>query len=98
MNSTLIDLIFADKIDNIVLTGLLPPLSDHCGTLISVNTLSFKQKPKKFKQYQYEDANWKKIKDAFNELNDMDYQGDVDTLADLFTRRLVKAMLASQQG
>ena len=91
LSSSLIDLIFADKIDNIVLTGLLPPLSDHCGTLISVNTLSFKQKPKKFKQYQYEDANWKKIKDAFNELNDMDYQGDVDTLADLFTRRLVKA-------
>ena len=90
LSSSLIDLIFTDKIDNIVLTGILPPLSDHCGTLISVNTLSFKQKPKKFKQYQYEDANWKRIKESFNELNDLDYQGDVDTLADMFTSRLVK--------
>ena len=90
LSSSLIDLIFTDKIDNIVLTGILPPLSDHCGTLISVNTLCFKQKPKKFKQYQYEDANWKRIKESFNELNDLDYQGDVDTLADMFTSRLVK--------
>ena len=90
LSSSLIDLIFTDKIDNIVLTGILPPLSDHCGTLISVNTLSFKQKPKKFKQYQYEDANWKRIKESFNELNDLDYQGDVDALADMFTSRLVK--------
>ena len=90
LSSSLIDLIFTDKIDNIVLTGLLPPLSDHCGTLISVNTLSFKQKPKKFKQHQYEDANWKRIKESFNELNNLDYKGDVDTLAEIFTGRLVK--------
>ena len=90
LSSSLIDLIFTDKIDNIVMTGILPPLSDHCGTIVSVNTLSFKQKPKKFKQFQYDEANWNKIKEAFLELNNLDFLGDVDSLAEDFTSRLVK--------
>ena len=90
LSSSLIDLIFADKVDNIVLTGTLPPLSDHCGTMISVNTLTFKPRPKTFQQYQYEEANWNKIKEAFNDLNNLDFQGNVEELAEQFSSKLVK--------
>merc|ERR1712218_687300 len=90
LSSSLIDLIFADKVDNIVLTGTLPPLSDHCGTMISVNTLTFKPRPKTFQQYQYEEANWNKIKEAFNDLNNLDFQGNVEVLAEQFSSKLVK--------
>ena len=74
-----------------VLTGLLPPLSDHSGTLLSLNTLSFKPQPKVFKSFNYEEANWNLIGEKLRELENLDiYEGDVDTLASTFTNKLIE--------
>ena len=55
---SLIDLIFINSHsnhENLVLNAILPPIADHCGTLCSINTLTFKQSPKKFLSYDYQD-------------------------------------------
>lgn len=91
LSCSLLDLVFVEKVDNVVLTGLLPPLSDHSGTLLSLNTLSFKPQPKVFRSYNYEDANWNLIGKKLLELENLDiYNGDVDTLALTFTNKLVE--------
>ena len=92
LSSSLIDLIFTDKIDNNVLTGLLPPISDHCGTILSLNTLSFKPQPKRFRQLQYDEANWKSIKAKFIELNNIDYNKGIDSVAEEFSN-CIKGMI-----
>ena len=91
MSCSLLDLVFVQKTDSVVLTGLLPPLSDHSGTLLSLNTLSFKPQPKVFKSYNYEEANWNLIEQKLIELENLEiYEGDVDILAETFTSRLVE--------
>ena len=90
LSCSLIDLIYIEKIDNVVLTGLLPPLSDHSGTLLSCNTLTFKPQPKVFNSYSYDEANWKLIREGLIELENMNYDGDVDTLALTFTNKLIE--------
>ena len=71
---------------------LLPPISDHCGTILSLNTLSFKPQPKRFSQLQYDEANWKSIKTNFIELNNIDYNTGVDSVAEEFSNR-IKSMI-----
>ena len=47
---SLIDLIFINSnsnLENLALSATLPPIADHCGTLRSLNTLTFIQCPKK---------------------------------------------------
>ena len=91
LSCSLLDLVYVEKTDSVVLTGLLPPLSDHSGTLLSLNTLSFKSQPKVFRSYNYEEANWNLIREKLLELENLDiYQGDIDTLALTFTNRLVE--------
>ena len=53
---SLIDLIFISKTDDVVLTAVTPPISDHSGTIISLNTLNFKKPPKEITLYDYESA------------------------------------------
>ena len=91
LSCSLIDLVFVQQIDSVVLTGLLPPLSDHSGTLLSLNTLSFKPQPKVFKSFNYEEANWNRIGEKLFELENLDiYECDVDTLASTFTNKLIE--------
>ena len=41
---SLIDLIFTNKLDNIISHGTLPKIADHEGVLVSLNTQSKKSK------------------------------------------------------
>ena len=66
---SLIDLIFVSKTDDVVLTAVTPPISDHSGTIISLNTLNFKKPPKEITLYDYDTANWSLIESRLNELN-----------------------------
>ena len=91
LSCSLLDLVYVQKIDSVVLTGLLPPMSDHSGTLLSLNSLSFKPQPKVFRSYNYEEANWNLVRDKLLELENLDiYDGDVDSMASIFTNKLVE--------
>ena len=84
---SLIDLIFINKTDDVVLTAVTPPISDHSGTIVSLNTLNFKKPPKEMTIYDYETADWTTIESRLSELTTND-EGDVDTLAEKFTSTL----------
>ena len=84
---SLIDLIFINKTDDVVLTAVTPPISDHSGTIVSLNTLNFKKPPKEMTIYDYETADWTTIESRLSELTTND-EDDVDTLAEKFTSTL----------
>ena len=65
---SLIDLIFINKTDDVVLTAVTPPISDHSGTIVSLNTLNFKKPPKETVIYDYDAANWTSIESRLCEL------------------------------
>ena len=86
---SLIDLIFVSKTDDVVLTAVTPPISDHSGTIISLNTLNFKKPPKEITLYDYDTANWSLIESRLNELNIPDNDEiDIDKIALDFTLTL----------
>ena len=87
---SLIDLIFINKTDDVVLTAVTPPISDHSGTILSLNTLNFKKPPKEMMIYDYDTANWIAIESRLSELSTTD-DSDVDTLAEKFTSTLKKS-------
>ena len=81
LSTSLIDLIFVNKTDDVVLTATTPPIADHNGTLISINTLTFKKPPKKFIKYDYDAANWDEIGKSIQAFNDR-FQYDDSTIID----------------
>ena len=57
MNSvSLIDLIFTNKVDDIVCHGTLPKIADHEGVIVSLNTKSTKIKQNSRIIYDYQNA------------------------------------------
>ena len=64
----LIDLIFVNKTDDVVLTAVTPPISDHSGTIVSLNTLNFKKPPKEVTLYDYDLADWTTIESRLTDL------------------------------
>ena len=91
LSCSLLDLVYVQKTESVVLTGLLPPLSDHSGTLLSLNSLSFKPQPKVFRSFNYEEANWNLVREKLLELENLDiYEGDIDAMASTFTDKLVE--------
>ena len=88
---SLIDLIFINKTDDVVLTALLPPIADHSGTLISLNTLSFKKPPKIITTYDYETADWAAIESDLHLLKMPNLHDgvDVDFIANQLTQTLI---------
>ena len=85
---SLIDLIFINKTDDVVLTAVTPPISDHSGTLISLNTLNFKKPPKEITLYDYESADWTTIESRLTELRVPENDIDIDTTVLEFTQTL----------
>ena len=98
MSTSLIDLIFVNKTDDVVLTATTPPIADHSGTFISMNTLTFKKPPKKFVKYDYDTANWDGIEDKLQLLNNKFQYDDsielsqdtIDNMALEFSATLIK--------
>ena len=94
---SLIDLIFFNShsnLENLVLSATLPPIADHCGTLCSLNTLTFKQSPKKCLSFDYQDKdiNWKNLCCELDSLNDIKLysNSNIDWQVDNFTRKLIQ--------
>ena len=86
---SLIDLIFISKTDDVVLTAVTPPISDHSGTIISLNTLNFKKPPKEITLYDYESADWATIESRLSELKTPEQETcDIDNIALKFTQTL----------
>jgi hypothetical protein len=93
-NSTsLIDLMFIDKSDNLILSAVTPAIADHAGTLMSLNTLSKPKPPKTFLKFDYAKGNWGNIEPILLELGDHTlYQNaSADDAANTFTDKLLKA-------
>ena len=88
-NSTsLIDLIFIDKTDNVILTAVTPAIADHAGTMLSLNTLSRPTPPKKFLKFDYTKGDWSGIELGDHKL----YQNtDTNTIANTFSDKLIEA-------
>ena len=86
---SLIDLVFVNKTDDVVLTAVLPPIADHSGTLISLNTLTFKKPPKVITLYDYDTADWKAIESEIPNLNNQ-HDMDVDVRANKLTQSLIE--------
>ena len=85
---SLIDLVFVNKTDDVVLTAVLPPIADHSGTLISLNTLSFKKPPKVITLYDYDTADWEAIESEIPNLSLFQ-----DTDVDVRTNQLTQALI-----
>ena len=47
LSTSLIDLIFMNKTENVILQAVLPTIADHLGTVIAVNCMTFQPKKKK---------------------------------------------------
>ena len=91
---SLIDLVFVNKTDDVVLTAVLPPIADHSGTLVSLNTLSFKKPPKVITLYDYDTADWKAMESDVHNLSRTDPHTDVnvDECANQLTQALIDLM------
>ena len=86
---SLIDLIFINKTEDVVLTAVTPPISDHSGTIVSLNTLNFKKPPKDITLYDYESADWATIESRLTELKTPEHETcDIDSIALEFTETL----------
>ena len=98
LSTSLIDLIFVNKTDDVVLTATTPPIADHSGTLISMNTLTFKKPPKKFVKYDYDATCWDGIEEKLIELGEKFQYDDsielsqetIDKMATDFSESLIK--------
>ena len=61
------------------------------GSILSLNSLSFKPQPKVFRSYNYDEANWNLIREKLLELENMNiYDNDVDMMAETFSSKLVE--------
>ena len=91
---SLIDLVFVNKTDDVVLTAVLPPIADHSGTLVSLNTLSFKKPPKVITLYDYDTADWNAMEPDVHNLSRTDPHTDVnvDECANQLTQALIDLM------
>ena len=90
-SSSLIDLVFVNKTDDVVLTAVLPPIADHSGTLISLNTLSFKKPPKVITLYDYDTADWNAIESEIPNLARPNPHDDIDV--DVCANQLSQAFI-----
>ena len=90
MSVSLIDLIFVNKTDDVVMTAVTPPISDHSGTVLSINTLNFKKPPREITLYEYENANWTEISNRLTELDTaVSNHIDIDSTVNEFTKILI---------
>ena len=71
---SLIDLIFANKPDDIICHGTLPKIADHDGTLVSFNTKSIKQKQNTKIIYDYQNAD---VQGLINYIKEYDFDNSV---------------------
>ena len=74
---SLIDLIFSDRLDDIIVHGTIPGPADHEGVFVSFSTISTKQKQRTIKHYDYENTD---IAGLFQHLDGIDWQGMVYSL------------------
>ena len=90
LSCSLLDLIFINKTENVVSTAVLPPVADHSCTLLSLNTLTFKKPPIKVMKYDYEAADWDKIKDKVTKICSSDIFNceDINTMTIDITNNL----------
>ena len=47
LSTSLIDLIFMNKTENVILQAVLPTIADHLGTMLALNCMTFQPKEKK---------------------------------------------------
>ena len=53
---SLIDLIFLDRLDDVIVHGTIPGPADHEGIFVSFSTISSKPKPRTIKKYDYDNT------------------------------------------
>ena len=71
---SLIDLIFTNKIDDIICHGTLPKIADHDGILVSFNTKCQKMKQNYRTVYEYKNADEIGL---INHIKNYDYENEV---------------------
>ena len=94
LSCSLIDLVFSSKLENVVLTATLPPVADHAGTLLCLNTLSYKSKPVVMDKPIYDEADWNAVKIKLQELHDetSDDCPDIERQTEEFSQKLTSIM------
>ena len=68
--TSLIDLIFINKTDYVILNAVLPSVDDPCCTWISINCKKLTPKQKIINKYYYNDSNWHELKKLLIDLDD----------------------------
>ena len=76
-SSSLIDLIFSSRLDDIIIHGTIPGPADHEGVFVSFNTISCKPKSRMIKLYDYDHTD---ISGLNNYLDNVDWQEKVYNL------------------
>ena len=73
------------------MTAVTPPISDHSGTVLSINTPNFKKPPREITLYEYENATRTEISNRLTELDTaVSNHIDIDsTVNDEFTKILI---------
>ena len=93
LSTSLIDLFFINKTDNVILNAVLPSIADHLGTLISINCKNFTPKQKIINKYYYNDSNWHELKKLLIDLDDPNLYDtenkDINEITSAFTEKLI---------
>lgn len=91
LSTSLIDLIFMNKTENVILQAVLPTIADHLGTMIALNCMTFQPKEKTFKKYFYEDSNWVELKKVLVELDNPNFykNKNINEITEAFTTKLI---------
>ena len=90
---SLIDLIFTNKMDNIICHGTLPKIADHDGTIVCFSTKSKKDKQKTKIVYDYKDVDEAGLIKFFKEYDfeNTVFNQPIEKQADIFTNVLQDA-------
>ena len=76
--TSLIDLIFSSRLDDVVIHGTIPGPADHEGVFVSFTTISTKPKPRMIKLYDYDNTDTAGLNDY---LDNIDWKEKVYNLA-----------------
>ena len=72
------------------MTAVTPPISDHSGTVLSINTPNFKKPPREITLYEYENATRTEISNRLTELDTaVSNHIDIDSTVNEFTKILI---------
>ena len=69
--TSLIDPIFVDRIDDVVVHGTIPGPADHEGVFVSFTTISSKPKPRQIKLFDYDNTD---LTGLFKHLENVDWK------------------------